>query len=452
LTRNPMVQLVIVSFAGTFAVLLLGIVHSLLGDLASWWFRIPLTVVTLVLTGTLLVEFVYALNGHRWVLAVVTLAECFLAVGIIRVRPIALGTTLVGVALPIVVVSTVMRGLFWSDVESIGGDSVEPGHESVAPIELPAGTRYVSLGDSFSAGEGLVPYMPGTGDAQMSDHKRVGGGNRCHRSRDAYPNVLTFAHRVDRTIRACSGARVRDMEGRQRTGGTTVAPQLQPGVLGSDVSLVTITIGGNDVGFSYVIGHCARTTRCTHKTFDDSFDDGKKSGLSLGAWAPKKLAEVQTELTDLYREIRREAPNARVVVLSYPYLFPTGWTADVQAQDCLGLLMFETSKLLDLQDQFNDVMYRAATSAGVELVWTGGIFSGHEACGGITPRWMKFPHMDHGLDPGTFHPTRNGQTILARTVECYLYLRPSVRDAYPKSRAMGDCARYDKRPRRKAVK
>src|SRR3954447_24676710 len=63
-------------------------------------------------------------------------------------------------------------------------------------IDLPDDTsRYVALGDSYSAGEGVEPYEPRSGDYPEGDD--------CHRSLLAYPRLLTFDHGVEVTFRAC---------------------------------------------------------------------------------------------------------------------------------------------------------------------------------------------------------------------------------------------------------
>ena len=46
-------------------------------------------------------------------------------------------------------------------------------------------SRYVSLGDSFSAGEGVPAFDPGTAGDVDGD-----GGNKCHRSKGSYGRLI----------------------------------------------------------------------------------------------------------------------------------------------------------------------------------------------------------------------------------------------------------------------
>src|SRR5687768_3136073 len=76
--------------------------------------------------------------------------------------------------------------------------------QEVRQLDSSVGTQqlagqYVALGDSYSAGEGLTPYKPGTQD-------RDDGGNRCHRSNHAYPVKVGAALAVEPVFVACSGA------------------------------------------------------------------------------------------------------------------------------------------------------------------------------------------------------------------------------------------------------
>jgi lysophospholipase L1-like esterase len=342
------------------------------------------------------------------------------------------------------IVVVLLRILLWSTVKDAGGDAIEY-LPDLPPVALPAGHRvYVALGDSYSSGEGVRPYEPGSGDAKD-------GGDRCHRSQDAYPMQIHFASRVEVRFRACSGARIEDMYETQRTdgGGNRLGPQLAPGVLGPDVGLVTMTIGGNDFGFVQVLRHCATHAYCMNDTFDDRFDDGRASGHSLSEWLDRKLETVAQDLYDLIRRIRKRAPNARVLLIGYPNLFWTSW-GDTQSEDCLLQSVFgqkEVNPLLDFQYRYSRVSEAIAQQTGAEFVWTADIFSGHEPCGAITPRWMDFvPLSSIGgghliLDPGAMHPNRNGHYILSRIATCYLLQNPESTETYD-GKALKECARY----------
>ncbi len=81
--------------------------------------------------------------------------------------------------------------------------------------------------------------------------------------------------------------------------------------LPADADLVTLTIGGNDVGFSNVLTTCFRP---------DEIEgcDVKHSSESSNTEAD--INRLGTILEDLYRAILAKAPAARVVVLTYPQI------------------------------------------------------------------------------------------------------------------------------------
>ncbi len=103
----------------------------------------------------------------------------------------------------------------------------------VAPASAAAqaGTlRYVNMGDSYSAGAGIVPPAPGSPPA-------------CAQSALNWGHDIATARGYQLTDVSCSGADTGDYTTAQYPG---VAPQLN--ALSRQTQLVTMTIGGNDNG------------------------------------------------------------------------------------------------------------------------------------------------------------------------------------------------------------
>src|SRR5215469_17260323 len=101
----------------------------------------------------------------------------------------------------------------------------------VVPATAATGTNYVALGDSYSSGTGTDDYY--------------NDGTSCDRSPEGYPALWAAAHSAASfDLAACSGAKTTDV----------LSGQL--GGLSSATNLVTITIGGNDAGFSTVMEDC----------------------------------------------------------------------------------------------------------------------------------------------------------------------------------------------------
>jgi hypothetical protein len=212
-------------------------------------------------------------------------------------------------AVGFLVVGLVLGGLIGL---GLGGSSPHPTwpQRDSPRIDLIRG-RYVALGDSYSAGEGLAPFLLGTGDIER-------GGDRCHKSlHNAYPLLVAFKRSTVTVFRACSGAIAKNIYNSvQDHGGTLDRDGLQvgPGILGDDVSLVTLTMGGNDVHFANALNFCFSTRNCPEKPY--------QGAPSLREWMEKALAKLAPHLFDVYRRIRLDAPNARILILGYPSLFP----------------------------------------------------------------------------------------------------------------------------------
>lgn len=150
-----------------------------------------------------------------------------------------------------------------------------------APAQA-ASIDYVALGDSYSSGVG-APRQSGT----------------CLRSNSSY--AAQWASRNDPAsfqFLACGGAKTDDVV-------NTQVPAMRSGA-----DLVSITIGGNDAGFAPTIVTCltSNDSACAAKVAE-----GK---AYVSSTLPGKLDAT-------YRAIRAKAPDARVVVLSYPLIFDT---------------------------------------------------------------------------------------------------------------------------------
>jgi lysophospholipase L1-like esterase len=287
---------------------------------------------------------------------------------------------------------------------------------------------YVALGDSYSAGEGLGHYANGTGD-------------HCHRSALAYPALLTFGDAAPNfSSRACSGAMSVDLyQPLERSPDETIEAQLD-GEVHPEVGLVTITIGGNDVIFSRVVRNCFLFEDCIHATFRPPPSNRPSveypTPRPLEEWAEATVASLSPRMSTVTSELRRQFPDARVVMLGYPYLFPDGSPPWDQA-DCASVLrrvnQRERLRLRQLTDDLNNFLYAHAVAAGIEFVSPAAAWDGHEPCGtdgqytnAVKPV-LSLPNI---VDGGTFHPNQRGQEQLAQLVACYLGEHPSPPDPF----------------------
>ena len=336
-------------------------------------------------------------------------------------RFFALLTVLLGAALGVVVAIAYLGISAWRESQD-----VPAGHPMPAAI---AGIHggYVALGDSYSAGEGLPPFAPGT--AQTN----------CDRSESsAYPDLLITLlrrqdHRAPFSYTACSGALVRQILGPANRSGGVVPPQIS-GLIQPSVGLVTLTIGGNNALFSKVVLTCLTDGNCLHQTFPppgvtEATARHVPPGDLLNRWGPATIEEIGNEEAALFRTLRHDFPNARIVVIGYPYLFPARpapgfpFTPPMCASILNRLSAGERAGIRTLQDEFNDRSYEEAAVSGVEFVSPGAIWDGHEPCGAdgqytnsVKP-YLNFPNPVNG---GSFHPNGAGQQTLAALTACYL--------------------------------
>ncbi|MCP4288286.1 MAG: hypothetical protein GY792_28275, partial [Gammaproteobacteria bacterium] len=282
---------------------------------------------------------------------------------------------------------------------------------------------YVALGDSYSSGEGVLPYF------DPADNLNLLFG--CHRSTRAYSTFirvpgssLPVAFRPDAQLDfyACSGAVTHNVTA-SGEGQNGEPPQLAL-VNGVNESrdLVTITIGGNDAQFAKLVGYCLAHNHCNDlKPFDPYLD------VELGDLFPLWVAVVKARLLDLHAEIRSAAPNATILVLDYPILMGG------EECDAVKVPFHEESKLSkaeqqwmrDANAQLNAAVAQAAAAVGLHFVSVAEHFDGHGICGPLDD-WVN------GLvlynPKASFHPTGRGQYEYARVANAYL---ESIRSGWP---------------------
>src|ERR1700710_2249992 len=95
-----------------------------------------------------------------------------------------------------------------------------------------AASTYVALGDSYSSGVGTRTYLA--------------DGTSCQRSVYAFPSLIAAARAYTLNFRACSGAKITDVTSTQLS------------ALSASTAYVTISVGGNDAGFTGVLTTCAQ--------------------------------------------------------------------------------------------------------------------------------------------------------------------------------------------------
>ncbi|WP_027942551.1 SGNH/GDSL hydrolase family protein [Amycolatopsis taiwanensis] len=221
-----------------------------------------------------------------------------------------------------------------------------------------AATNYVALGDSYSSGVGAGSYLD---------------SSSCKRSANAYPYQYAQSSGASLSFQACSGAKTSDVLNNQ------------VGALNSSTSLVSITIGGNDAGFSNVMTNCVLGGDSACKTAVTSAENYAQTTL------PGLLDNV-------YRTIKSKAPNAHVVVLGYPHFYKIGGSCVV------GLSDTARGYINGGADVLNTVISKEAANAGFTFADVRPAFTGHEICSSSS--WLH--SLTWPIDE-SYHPTATGQ-------------------------------------------
>ncbi|MBO1268115.1 PxKF domain-containing protein [Arthrobacter cavernae] len=266
-------------------------------------------------------------------------------------------------------------------------------------------TRYVALGDSFQSGEGAYDYFP------LTDIST----NRCHRSVHAYPNRIVTSGTVtlDLDFGACSGALTTDLPVTYAAG----RPPYTDGMaqfdrLDSSTKLVTIGIGGNDLGFAGILKSCIQSAiRDWVNPFAEAScenDLGAELQTSYDAMVSSNM------LGETYREIRRRAPFARVVVVGYPRFYVEGGKSGWLDNHCEYVRIADQRWINSKIGQLNELISNQAGSLGMQYVDIYDAPDGHELC---TDSDQKFLNGLIGLgDNESFHPNAFGHELIAGRV------------------------------------
>ncbi len=222
--------------------------------------------------------------------------------------------------------------------------------------------RYVALGDSYSAGTGAGRYSA--------------AGKSCERSASAFPQRWAARHDPASFVSvACAGA----------TTATVRTSQLS--ALSARTTLVSITIGGNDVGFSQVMETCVfQLNRACVKAVTTAESSVRKV--------------LPGRLDRLLRAVRIRAPLARIVVLGYPDLYDLS-----QSRDCIGIGTAKRAALNRGAGVLDRALSAAAARNHDPFADVRPEFARHEICDGSTSylNALTFP-----LD-GSYHPNAAGQ-------------------------------------------
>lgn len=252
---------------------------------------------------------------------------------------------------------------------------------------------YVALGDSFSSGEGVEEFIPGTD---------IPGINECHRSKYAYAWLLDQNATLPISLydfSACSGATISDVVNGMYNENSQLAE------LDAGIGLVTITAGGNDALFGAVVFNCL-TDWVNGGGSNDCGDAIIK--------AQSQVASIGAPLSTMYGRIALEVgPSTKVIVLGYPHILPSFIdSSTVPLCSALSYSREELSDIWELTVSLNTVIQAEAVDAGFDYVPVADAFSGHSLCD-TDPYFID---VDIFNPEYSYHPNRQGQEVYATVI------------------------------------
>jgi hypothetical protein len=240
--------------------------------------------------------------------------------------------------------------------------------------------NYVALGDSYASGPLIPnPVLP----------------FGCLKSSNNYPRLA--APGIGLTLRdaTCGGATTVHMTNPQNVDPDGPNPP-QLNSLDASTAVVSLTIGGNDIGFSEVAQSCITVNPFSHPCLD-KYNSGGVNQLKarIDATAPKVAAVLQG--------IKARAPSAKIYVVNYPAIFPeTGFGCWPQ----MPLGFQDVPYLRTTEKQLNAMLATQAAANGATLVNWYAASIGHDACKGSSTRWVE--PLVPGNSAAPIHPNKAG--------------------------------------------
>ena len=328
----------------------------------------------------------------------------------------------------------------------------------------------VALGDSYSSGEGIEPFygQEGTAAQKVADPDWL-----AHRSTKAWGGMLTLDGVTGTMAQnrgenwffaAASGAETQHLTGSLTktynygglTGSSSLDPQLNvftDNNLTGKVDYVTLTIGGNDIGFSDIM-----TTAFVEELFSQipmsifllgtafpEISSGKKTLSGSLTSARGQFDSIKTKLKTAYSQIETAAgKQAVIIVAGYPTLLSeknydanddsaAAFTASLFYSDSAISINFPAKKAHEINEAVKD--FNAVIKAAVDECAAGGMnirfvsvadsFKGKEAYsdGELINGIMLKADGDQNIDVGqfisaySFHPNASGAAAYAAAVQ-----------------------------------
>lgn len=258
------------------------------------------------------------------------------------------------------------------------------GGAASALAQVPAsGSRYVSMGSSYAAGPGV-----GTPDP---------AGASCQRSLSNYAHIVAAKQHLNLIDVSCSGAVTDNILSHGQHG---LPAQIE--AVTAETRLVTVLIGGNDIDYvGNLMGLSCRDAHGTGCHVTDPTD------------VQRKMRELPASLDRVIAEVRRRAPNARIVLVGYLPTVP----AEGASCAAVPLSAEDAARVRGVAIRLAQIIGGAAERNHVGIVRASVIGTGHDACSGVPYIAGFHPATNLGWSsPVAYHPTQAGMDAVAQAL------------------------------------
>jgi hypothetical protein len=257
-----------------------------------------------------------------------------------------------------------------------------------------AGSRgnYVAMGSSYAAGPGIGTRAPGS-------------PTQCSQSSEDYAHLFAQKRSLDLKDVSCSGATTQSIL--QSWHG--LPPQLN--AVDANTTLITITVGGNDVFFmsnlfawscenSQAHGTTTPPRACSKPTSDADVADA--------------FGGLEGSFQKIVAGIHERSPKATIVFVNYLTLFPAAGSCP----DQMPLTDDELAKSRGVAARLAAITEKAAQETGSTLVKASDLTKGHDACS--TDPWVNGYHVTpspDGFNPSPYHPKLPTMQAIAEALD-----------------------------------
>ncbi len=227
---------------------------------------------------------------------------------------------------------------------------------------------YLALGDSFTSGEGAYDYFAETDTTE----------NNCHLSHRSYPYLIgQQLNLVQFNSAACSGAKIDNITTfvqKQDIPSPNSMGRLLPGykkqiqyVHDQNPDVITVSIGGNDIGFGDII------KKCVGNFIADTCFKSHEDRLEL----VRRINRQFEPLTEMFTQLKQAVkPNGKIYAIGYPHIVMPGG-------DCALNVRLDEQEIIFAEqtiDYLNQIIELSANKAGVRYVDVSKAFHGHRMC------------------------------------------------------------------------